>query len=232
MTPAPIMLPDDLAAAPGSPGIVRSPLELDGYLTAIIVTPQADPILPSKWIAGLWSEEEPIFDDTATMRSVLGAVVERYSALNAQIERSLDRLEAERVCDYRPLFLAQGSRPSHDSVRRWARGFWKAMALAPGTWTTLMEGERGQTLMRPFIGFFDHNELQPFEIEPPETIDDILDEDAAAIPHMILILRKLGRLRAANPSAPLAAPRPRKPGRNDPCPCGSGQKYKRCCGRN
>ncbi|MFP3903958.1 MAG: SEC-C metal-binding domain-containing protein, partial [Armatimonadota bacterium] len=23
-----------------------------------------------------------------------------------------------------------------------------------------------------------------------------------------------------------------EPGRNDPCPCGSGQKYKRCCGRN
>jgi len=21
------------------------------------------------------------------------------------------------------------------------------------------------------------------------------------------------------------------PGRNDPCPCGSGQKYKKCCGR-
>ncbi len=23
-----------------------------------------------------------------------------------------------------------------------------------------------------------------------------------------------------------------KPGRNDPCPCGSGKKYKKCCGRN
>ena len=23
----------------------------------------------------------------------------------------------------------------------------------------------------------------------------------------------------------------KKPGRNDPCPCGSGKKYKRCCGR-
>jgi hypothetical protein len=23
-----------------------------------------------------------------------------------------------------------------------------------------------------------------------------------------------------------------KPGRNDPCPCGSGRKYKKCCGRN
>ena len=24
----------------------------------------------------------------------------------------------------------------------------------------------------------------------------------------------------------------KKPGRNDPCPCGSGLKYKNCCGRN
>jgi preprotein translocase subunit SecA len=24
----------------------------------------------------------------------------------------------------------------------------------------------------------------------------------------------------------------KKPGRNDPCPCGSGKKYKKCCGFN
>ena len=24
---------------------------------------------------------------------------------------------------------------------------------------------------------------------------------------------------------------PKKPGRNDPCPCGSGKKYKNCCGK-
>jgi len=24
----------------------------------------------------------------------------------------------------------------------------------------------------------------------------------------------------------------RKVGRNDPCPCGSGRKYKKCCGLN
>ena len=23
----------------------------------------------------------------------------------------------------------------------------------------------------------------------------------------------------------------KKPGRNDPCPCGSGKKYKKCCGK-
>ena len=29
-----------------------------------------------------------------------------------------------------------------------------------------------------------------------------------------------------------AAPPGKKVGRNDPCPCGSGKKYKKCCGRN
>ncbi len=41
------------------------------------------------------------------------------------------------------------------------------------------------------------------------------------------------RAAAGAPDAATAAPpAPRKqPGRNDPCPCGSGRKYKKCCGR-
>jgi hypothetical protein len=35
--------------------------------------------------------------------------------------------------------------------------------------------------------------------------------------------------RASGPAQ--AAPSPEKVGRNDPCPCGSGRKYKKCCGR-
>jgi hypothetical protein len=30
---------------------------------------------------------------------------------------------------------------------------------------------------------------------------------------------------------PAVAPPPARPGRNDPCPCGSGKKYKKCCGK-
>ncbi len=33
------------------------------------------------------------------------------------------------------------------------------------------------------------------------------------------------------PAAPVPPPTPKKVGRNDPCPCGSGKKYKKCCGR-
>ena len=32
--------------------------------------------------------------------------------------------------------------------------------------------------------------------------------------------------------APVQAKAENKPGRNDPCPCGSGKKYKKCCGAN
>jgi uncharacterized protein len=42
------------------------------------------------------------------------------------------------------------------------------------------------------------------------------------------------------PLCPFWAARPRSttkespslPGRNDPCPCGSGRKFKKCCGAN
>ena len=44
---------------------------------------------------------------------------------------------------------------------------------------------------------------------------------------------RAGALEAGGSRATRPAPAPRQPapvGRNDPCPCGSGRKYKRCCG--
>ena len=37
---------------------------------------------------------------------------------------------------------------------------------------------------------------------------------------------------SAAPAPAMPAPRRDAVGRNDPCPCGSGKKYKKCCGRN
>jgi SWIM/SEC-C metal-binding protein len=45
--------------------------------------------------------------------------------------------------------------------------------------------------------------------------------------HYIVDVSDIDRL--LNPPAPVRAEA--KPKRNDPCPCGSGKKYKRCCGR-
>ena len=43
-----------------------------------------------------------------------------------------------------------------------------------------------------------------------------------------------GREVRAVPPPPPGRPAPGAPtvGRNDPCPCGSGKKYKKCCGKN
>jgi SEC-C motif-containing protein len=46
--------------------------------------------------------------------------------------------------------------------------------------------------------------------------------------------REEGRWLYVNGTPPDPDPRPRrteKVGRNEPCPCGSGKKYKKCCGR-
>ncbi len=48
--------------------------------------------------------------------------------------------------------------------------------------------------------------IEPFEAEDVSDIDRLL-----------------------NPPVPVRVEA--KPRRNDPCPCGSGKKYKRCCGR-
>ncbi len=214
--------------SPAVPRPAMSPLELDGYLTGIIVTPQPAPILPGAWIARLWGEDGPIFDDEAQIKAVLDVVIKDYTALTTKIDRSVNRLEADGIVVYRPLFLAGDEKPAHDTVRTWMRGFWKAMTLAPETWSALAEDERTQIIIRPFVAFFD---LEPDERdELPANIDAILDEDAALIPRMILVLRILARFRKENAHARQRGRRT-KVGRNDQCPCGSGQKYKRCCGR-
>ncbi|MGH7249326.1 MAG: UPF0149 family protein, partial [Pseudomonadota bacterium] len=212
---------------PPLPQVSMSPFELDGYLTGIIVTPQAAPIRPSAWMARLWGDDEPIFESEAQINTVLGAVAIHYNTLLRNIDRSLKRMETDRIVDYRPQFMSGEQKPAHDAVRTWVRGFWKAMELAAATWSALAQDERTKVVLAPFAGFFDLGDLAPHEV--PADIDNRLDEDAALIPRMILVLRKLARIRKTTRRT-ASLPRRSKVGRNDPCPCGSGKKYKRCCG--
>ena len=44
-------------------------------------------------------------------------------------------------------------------------------------------------------------------------------------------IKSLDGTTKAKENTPIVNNKP-KVGRNDPCPCGSGKKYKNCCGRN
>ncbi len=68
---------------------------------------------------------------------------------------------------------------------------------------------------------------EQFERMKREGVDT---SDAADRQAWIRAHRKdLRRLQGKEPTPPLVRPEP-KIGRNDLCPCGSGKKYKKCCG--
>jgi uncharacterized protein len=65
----------------------------------------------------------------------------------------------------------------------------------------------------------------------PEEMIKTMEEAADAIPATVLAISAYWRIeasketkRASNLQTALKA------GRNDPCPCGSGKKFKKCCG--
>ena len=206
--------------SPAAPTSAMSPMELDGYLTGIVVSP--DLLLPSDWLDGIWGENEPTFDSLDQMQTVIAAVMDYYNDIVAALDSGFKQIEAKQPADYRPLFLTASDKPEHEIVRTWARGFGKAMALAPERWSSLAEDERLQPLLTPFIGFL---EVEDQDFEPADDIDRLLDEAAAAIPRATIILRKIAQFRTERTGR-----RSSKVGRNDRCPCGSGLKYKRCCG--
>lgn len=62
------------------------------------------------------------------------------------------------------------------------------------------------------------------------TVEDLRQEFLTVdLPHENVRKAFLAELDAA--AAELDALKKKKVGRNEPCPCGSGKKYKKCCGK-
>jgi uncharacterized protein len=215
-----------LRASSAAPSRIGSMLELEGFLTGVLVAPS--PIDPSRWIAGLWSKDDPVFDDEQKFTAAFESVMDRYNTLSDEIEASLERLQTEHECDWRPAFQPAHGKPSQAAIRQWAKGFWTAASLDPAGWSTYIDDKRARIILTPLMGFapFSRDEI----FDPADDIEDLLDEAADHIPRSILLLRMIAQMRAELPSRRNNAPSRPKIGRNDPCLCGSGRKYKRCCG--
>ncbi|HEY1538337.1 MAG TPA: SEC-C metal-binding domain-containing protein [Solirubrobacteraceae bacterium] len=109
-----------------------------------------------------------------------------------------------------------GAADQHDHGLRAdaARAFRDAIATAPFSWRASAGGfevasRSGDGAVLRFLATH----------ESGEDVELLLDATG------------LQALRAAVADALGGLVAPREPGRNDPCPCGSGAKYKRCCGR-
>ena len=210
-------LDDALADLPGDEPMLLT--ELDGFLTGLLVCP--DLILPGEWMPVIWADsgEAAPFEDPEDVRLFTGMVLARYN----EIVRDLGRRRPQPIFDV-------DERNGEVLWDYWIEGFDLAIRMRPDSWATVRaSGEAGAIEALAGLGMLievarEESELTSVEINP------LCDEAPALIPSCVMRLHDWRLAHRAIDAAP--ARTPAKVGRNDPCPCGSGKKYKRCCGLN
>jgi uncharacterized protein len=188
--------------------------DLDGFLTAVVIGPEL--IMPSEWLPVIWGEDEPLFENLEEAQDIIGVIMGRYNQILQQIGGEADA--------YEPLFweAPDGSLLAAD----WAEGFMDGVALRRQSWRQLLESDDGRTLLAPIVAFLhDEHGNSLLDAEP----DDLAELRRAATDLIVPSVQGIDAYWKTRRQKSRNAPRI---GRNEPCPCGSGRKYKRCCGAN
>ena len=202
--------------------------EFDGFVAGLLVSP--DIILPGEWLPEVWGDEDvPNFEDLNQATATLEAVMAHYNRVAVGLAKRRPAYEA--ILDPDPV--------SGDLIwQLWVSGFGRAMRLRPRAWDAMAaSGDEVVTMaLETITGLISQadNVLPP--VDPQDAGPSEAEIDAAAvdfIPEMVVLFNDWTKRRSAAPGpANLSrAPNPQaKVGRNDPCPCGSGKKYKKCHG--
>ena len=191
--------------------------DLDGFLTGIVVGP--DFIAPSEWLPAIWGGEAPEFADAGQAQAVLGAIMGRYNEVVRQIANDT----------FQPIlwrFAETGTVIADD----WAQGFAQAIALRPGRWTKMVESEAALLLIPIMVLCETDAILDELDLSD-EDLDQTVEEAIDVLPATVLAIADYWQMSPAGHGKLGAYPRTAaKIGRNNPCPCGSGKKFKKCCG--
>lgn len=198
--------------------------ELDGFLAGIVVCP--DVVMPSEWLPLIWDADgedaEPVFDSMEDVEETVGLIMKHYNTIANDLHRGKG---------YGPIFDVD---PHHDEVlwELWSEGFAQAMALRPDSWGMILEDddENAQAALSALVAL---SALARGDEEVPVEDPDALQEVATELIAPCVITLNAWRLERGL-GAPIAEPasKTHKVGRNEPCPCGSGKKYKKCCSRS
>lgn len=191
--------------------------ELDGFLAGVIVSP--DFVTFSTWLPKIWGAGVPEFIDDTELQNCIDLIMRHYD----NVLTSLDR-----PGDYEPI-LESGAQHDDALWELWVGGFSAAMKLSPRGWNRMRRSDDAgcKTALNGIE--------QLVAIADGRTNVDEAEESRrrSEAPSLIPIwVQILHEWRLENdPRRPPSA-KNGKAGRNDPCPCGSGKKYKKCCGLN
>ena len=195
--------------------------QLDGFLAALICGPELVP--PSKYFPKIWGDRTA-FEDTSSAQEFLSLIVRHWNTI-------ADTLNSGKV--YLPLLLEDESGITH--ANDWADGFLRGMEFGKEDWALLLNDEdHGGSLIPIFALANEHNpdpKMRPYKDPISTELRETLIVSAATGATRIY---RYFKARRSPDDDPLGIPFRRKTpkiGRNDPCPCGSGKKFKQCCGK-
>lgn len=193
--------------------------QLDGYLAGLLLSPLRH--AQDEWLPPIWGGSEPAIpgDPDSSAR-----LVELVLARRAEIVGDL----LGGGLAYRPVYDIDNA--TDDLLWEiWAEGFLQAMRLGGKAWKALSESG-DQALRAAWVALATY--LAFARDTPPEALADAKADESAPvmIPYLVetVYRRQQGLEIVADPPQPLFSDV--RLGRNAPCPCGSGQKYKKCCG--
>ena len=216
---------DDLSAVLERFGDERSMNleQLDGFLAALICGPELVP--PSKYLPKIWGDQT-VFEDTSSAQVFMSLLMRHWNAI-------ADALNSGEV--YLPLLLEDESGITHGND--WANGFLRGMEFGKEDWTLLLEDEdHGGSLVPIFALANEHNpdpEMRPYKHPISAELRETLDCGCGGGHDADLPLFQGTAIPSRRPAWQQPTFRRTMPkiGRNDPCPCGSGKKFKQCCGK-
>lgn len=186
--------------------------ELDGFFVALISGPEVLPA--SRWLPALWGGTVPKFGKEAELQRFMNLLIQHIN--NCVL----------MLMEYPAEFVALFHEHEHQGatitiVEEWCFGYMRGMALAQ--WPLLPATEAAQLAAISLHGSEENFSLleQMSPAQHQHSVQAI--EPAVRGLHAYWLAQ---RSKHASP-APLRAAV--QPGRNDPCPCGSGKKFKQCC---
>ncbi|MEO5342120.1 MAG: SEC-C metal-binding domain-containing protein [Gammaproteobacteria bacterium SHHR-1] len=195
-----------------SPQAINSLLELQGFLYAIRSAPCF--FAPQAWIYMLWGA--PGQYPTGMDKDDLRKLVELALFLYDWVEPGMDRIGIDEA-----LYEGHLDQDPWGVPRVWCRGYKKGLEIWPELDPSNAEILRLHS--QPMALFWAEQAPGPEQI-PYEDAEQVLSSiDSAA---EIIYQHFTGERLVAHMEQAITKP---KVGRNDPCPCGSGKKYKKCC---
>lgn len=195
---------------------------LDGYLHAIAIAPIT--LQPRQWLPKVWGTDQmiPPGESVERINHILGLVLRHYNSIIAGLESDPPDL-------YTTWATAVYRGKEYDDAEGWAHGFVEGMRLCWSDWQPMLATHEGQRWFRP-IGLLAEDDFSPDQEELTKT-PARRAKLALDIPDAVLAMYSFWLpLRLAAFQQMLAKESAPKVGRNDPCTCGSGKKFKKCCG--